>query len=146
MNPPDVAGPAPSPHAHRRGILLLLTVASFVTPFMASSLTVALPRIGRDLSMGAVTLGWVGTSYLLAAAVCMIPIGRLADLVGRTRLFVWGIVAHTIFSLALGFARGAPLFLALRALQGASAALVFSTSVPILMSVFPRRNAGRRWG
>jgi MFS family permease len=50
---------------------------------MSSSVNVALPAIGREFSVSAVALGWVATSFFLAAAVGLVPIGRLADLRGR---------------------------------------------------------------
>jgi len=58
---------------HKKSALLIVTLVSFLTPFMGSSVNIALPSIGREFSMDAVLLSWVSTSYLLAAAVFLFP-------------------------------------------------------------------------
>ncbi|MCK7506707.1 MAG: MFS transporter [Desulfobacterales bacterium] len=68
-------------------VLLATTVSSFATPFMGSSVNVALPMIARDFSMNALSLSWVASSFLLAAAITLVPLGRLADLYGRKIFF-----------------------------------------------------------
>ncbi|MBM3155601.1 MAG: MFS transporter, partial [Chloroflexi bacterium] len=57
----------------RWAVLLVTTLAGFLIPFMGSSINVALPAIGKDLSMHAVVLGWVATAYLLASAMLLVP-------------------------------------------------------------------------
>ena len=83
-----------------RGTLLVVSAASFMTPFMSSSVSVAMPMIGAEFSLDAVTLGWVASSYLLAAAAFLLPFGRLADIHGRRRVFLAGLVVHTLASAA----------------------------------------------
>ena len=85
------------PHAERALLLAVVSLSSFVTPFLGSSLNLAIPAIGRDLHAGAVALNWVVTAYLVASAVFLIPFGRLADLVGRRRLVLIG-VGFALFS------------------------------------------------
>ena len=58
---------------NKRGALLVATLASFLTPFMSSSVNIALPTIGNEFSMDAVLLNWIATSYLLAAAMFLVP-------------------------------------------------------------------------
>ena len=70
----------------RRIALAVVMLSSFLTPFMASAINVALPSISREFSMSAVLLTWVATSYLLAAAAFLVPFGRLADIRGRSGL------------------------------------------------------------
>jgi MFS family permease len=65
--------------SNRRYALLATTLAAFLTPFMGSAVNVALPRIGEKFGMKAITLGWVATSYILAAAIGLVPLGRLAS-------------------------------------------------------------------
>ena len=63
----------------KRTALIVASFASFLTPFMGSSVNVALPSIGFEFSADAILLSWIATSYLLAAAVFLIPFGRAAE-------------------------------------------------------------------
>ncbi len=121
-------------------------VSSFLTPFMASSMNLAMPLIGREFGLSAVTLGWVLTAYTLAAAMFLVPFGRLADLHGRRRIFALGL-AFDIAGASLGaLAASAPALLAARAVQGLGGAMIFGTGVAILTSVFPPGERGRALG
>jgi len=78
--PPHPGEAADSANGVSKGTALLVaTLASFLMPFMGSSINIALPSIGTDFSMNAVLLSWVATAYLLAAAVFLVPFGRLGD-------------------------------------------------------------------
>ena len=80
-------------------VLFATTISSFTTPFMGSSVNVALPAIGRDFSMDALSLSWVASSFLLAAAIMLVPLGRLADLFGRRIFFLSGSLIFSLSSL-----------------------------------------------
>ena len=127
----------------RRSALIVATMASFLTPFLGSSINVALPAIGESLGMDAVALSWVATAFILASAVCLVPFGRVADMVGRKKVFVAGMTLFTLTSLGCGLARSAAMLIACRALQGAAAAMIFGTGLAILTSVFPPGERGR---
>jgi len=73
--------------AIKRSALLIATFASFITPFMVSSINIALPAIGREFQMSALLMSWVPASYILSAAMFLVPFGRLADIHGRKRIF-----------------------------------------------------------
>lgn len=126
----------------QRAVLLVTTLDSFLTPMMASAVAVALPAIAREFSLAAVTLSWVASSYLLAAAALLLPFGRLADIHGRKKVFTVGTLLFGAASLAAGLAPDARLFLLARVLQGAGGAMIFGTSVAILTSVFPPQRRG----
>jgi EmrB/QacA subfamily drug resistance transporter len=126
--------------------LLVAALSSFLTPFMASAINVALRAVGSEFSMSAVLLGWVGTSYLLAAAVFLVPIGKAGDIVGRKRIFLWGVLIYTLASLLCAMAPTAVSFIAFRILQGIGSAFIYGTSVAILTSVFPPGERGRVLG
>ncbi len=66
-------------------------MAAFLTPFDGSSVNIALPSIGNEFSMDAISLGWVATVYLLASAMFLVPLGRVADIYGRKKLFTLGV-------------------------------------------------------
>ncbi len=72
-------------------------------PFMGSSINVALPYIGHEFSLHAIELGWVASSFLLAAAIVLLPLGRAGDLYGRKRLFTRGLVLYFGASLLCAF-------------------------------------------
>ena len=122
--------------------LLVTTMSSLLTPMMASAINVALPAIGREFAMNAVTLGWVASAYLLAAAVFLLPFGRLADIHGRKKVFTIGTAVFSAASLLAGLAPGAASFICFRLLQGTGAAMIFGTGVAILTSAFPPQRRG----
>jgi EmrB/QacA subfamily drug resistance transporter len=130
-----------SQKAAQRAALVVATLTSFLGPFMASSVNVALPSIGEELSMGAVSLAWINTAFLLAAATFLIPFGRLGDIHGRKQIFMWGILGFALASGLLAMAGSGTSVILWRAVQGLGASMVFATGLPILISVYP---AGKR--
>ena len=134
------------PKLDRRSVLLVSTLASFLTPFMASAVNIALPTIGGEFEMDAVLLSWVATSYLLAAAMFLVPFGRLADLIGRKRVFLYGMAVFTVLSFALGGSLTGEMVVALRFIQGIGAAMIFGTGIALLTSVYPKGERGKVLG
>lgn len=136
----------PPEEALKRSALAVAMLSSFLTPFMASSINVALPAITEEFSLDAVLESWVATSYLLAAAVFLVPFGRLADIHGRKRTFEVGIWIVTVSSVLCALAPDAPLLLSFRVVQGFGSAMVFGTAVAILTSVYPPKERGKALG
>ena len=132
--------------AMKRTVLLVTTLGAFISPFGISSVNIALPSIGREFGMGAVLLGWVTTSYLLACATFGVPFGRIADLYGRKRTFTWGITTFTLASIALALSSSGVMLICFRILQGIGAAANYTVGAAILTSVFPPRDLGRVLG
>jgi EmrB/QacA subfamily drug resistance transporter len=132
--------------ANQRIALLVTTIGAFMSPFIASAINVALPPIGEEFGLDAVLLGWVPTAYLVAASVCLVPIGRLADIHGRKRLFLLGVVIYTGFAVLAAFAPNGPVLIAFRALQGIGGAMMFGTVAAILASVYPPQTRGKALG
>ncbi|MCK4984365.1 MAG: MFS transporter, partial [Desulfobacterales bacterium] len=79
--------------------LTIASLSSFITPFMMSSINIAMPDIGKEFNADAVMLSWIAASYLLASAVTLVPFGKLADIYGRKKIFVLGMSLFTITSL-----------------------------------------------
>jgi len=149
--PPALAAlcyPSPlmSEPSDKRYVLLVASLASFQAAFMGSSVNIALPTIGKEFQMSAVAMGWIATSYLLAAAVGLLPFGRLADLHGRRRTFAVGMATYALGSLLCALARSSAALIAFRVLQGIGAAMLFSTSTALVASAFPREERGRALG
>ncbi len=130
----------------RKFILLASTLASFLTPFMGSAVNLALPDMARTFRLSAVTLGWTVTAYLLTTAVFLVPVGRLADAVGRRKVFVAGISVFLAGALLSGLAFSGVSLIAFRLVQGVGGAMIFSTSIALLASHFPPENRGRVLG
>ena len=130
----------------RRATLAAAVLASFLTPFMGSAVNIALPVIGREFGLDAVSLGWVATTYILAAAVFLLPFGRMADIKGRRRIFITGLFLYILVSVAIGFTPSGAVLIILRGAQGIAAALLFGTGIAILTSVYPPAERGRVLG
>ncbi|MBC7114070.1 MAG: MFS transporter, partial [Archaeoglobi archaeon] len=107
---------------------------------------IALPAIAKEFSMDAITLNWVTTSYLLSIAVFLLPSGRMADMRGRKKIFSAGILIFTLSSFLSGISQTQFFLISSRILQGIGAAMIFSTSVAILTSVFPAHERGKVLG
>ena len=69
----------------KRCVLVVTALAAFLTPFLSSALNLALPAIEEDLHASAIELGWVISSFILSAAMFLLPFGRLADIKGRKK-------------------------------------------------------------
>ncbi|HET9121217.1 MAG TPA: MFS transporter, partial [Solirubrobacterales bacterium] len=107
---------------------------------------VALPSIQRDLNIGISELEWVFNGYALTFGVLMLTGGKLADLMGRRRMFVIGLVVFTASSLACGLAGSAGVLIAARVVQGVGAALMNPATLSIITVTFPPRQRGTAIG
>jgi EmrB/QacA subfamily drug resistance transporter len=126
----------------KRTVLLVSTLSSLLVPFISSSINIALPAITDELGMSAVAMGWVPTAFLLSAAVFLVPLGKVADMYGRKRLFLYGMVILTVSSLLAAMAGSAWTLIISRVIQGIGAAMIFGTSIAILTSVYPEGERG----
>ena len=129
-----------------RSTVAVASLTAFMSPFMISAISVALPVIQKDLAMNAVQMGWVATSYLLAMAVVLIPAGKIADIYGRKKIFISGILIFTVASTLAAFASSIGWLIAMRVLQGLGAALYNTTGMAIITSVFPPQRRGQALG
>jgi EmrB/QacA subfamily drug resistance transporter len=130
----------------RQCALVIAAVSGFLAPFMSSSINLALPSIQAEFKMDTVTLGWVATTYILAAAMFLVPFGKVADIYGRKKIFVLGVTIYTIASLPCAVSTTGAFLIVSRILQGFGAALIFATSVAILTSVYPLSDRGKALG
>jgi len=113
---------------------------------MSSAINVALPPIGKEFSMQAFLLSWIATSYILSAAIFLVPIGKIADLYGRKKIFLYGVISYTFFSLLCGIATSSTSLIIFRVMQGIGSAMIFSTCIAILTSLFPAGERGKALG
>ena len=128
----------------------VLAVSFFMTIIDLTIVNVALPTIGRDLHFSESGLQWVVTAYALTFGGLLLFGGRTADLLGRRRIFMLGLVVFTAASLACGLATTDTLLIAMRGLQGLGAAIVLPAALSIVMNMFPqgaeRNKALGAWG
>jgi EmrB/QacA subfamily drug resistance transporter len=123
--------------------LILLAMTQFVIVIDAAIVNVALPSIGAHLHFSRTDLSWVVNAYTLTFGGFLLLGGRLADLLGRRRMFMTGLVLFSLASLAGGFAQSEPWLIASRAVQGLGAAIVSPAALSIITTTFaegPERN------
>jgi EmrB/QacA subfamily drug resistance transporter len=130
----------------KRTALLIATLAAFLVPFDVSAVNIALPAIGKELAMDAISLNWVSTAYLLSSAVFLIPFGRIADIRGRKRIFSLGILIFICASFTLTLSNSPAMLIALRIVQGIGGSMMGATMVAIISSAFPQGERGRALG
>ncbi|MDR1344916.1 MAG: MFS transporter [Tannerellaceae bacterium] len=126
--------------------LVALSLASFLVPFMGSAINLSLPQIGESFSMGAVSQSWIATIYLIVTAIFQVPFARLADLLGRKRVFITGLVLFGVSTFLCGLSVSGAMLIVLRGVSGLACAMMFGTSMAILVSVFPPRQRGKAIG
>ena len=126
--------------------LIVVCMAAFLVPFTGSSLNLALPQISEAFSMKAVTLTWMSTIYLISTAVFQIPFARVADLIGRRKIFISGLVVFSFCSCLCGFAPNEEILITLRLLSGIGSSMVFGTGIAIITSLFPAESRGKALG
>lgn len=130
----------------KKTVLFVSAVGAFLTPFMASAVNVALPRIGKEFALNAVTLSWFAIAYILASAAFLLPFGKIADLYGRKKVYSIGTLVYSSASLLVCVSPNVPTLLAFRVIQGAGAAMIFGTGVAMLTSVYPPEERGKALG
>ena len=104
-------------NSFKRSVLVVTAFASFLTPFLASAINLALPTIGKEFHADAISMGWVISSFLLSSAIFLLPFGKLGDIVGRKKIFTLGIILFTISTLLIVFAWNMVSLILLRILQ-----------------------------
>ncbi len=130
--------------------LMLLAMTQFVVVIDASIVNVALPSIGHALDFSQADLSWVVNAYTLTFGGFLLLGGRLADLMGRRRMFILGLIVFSLASLIGGLAQSEPWLLAARAVQGLGAAIVSPAALSIIATTFAdgqeRNRALGVWG
>jgi EmrB/QacA subfamily drug resistance transporter len=116
--------------------------ALFMVMLDNTVVNVALPSIQRDLGIGLSELQWTVNAYALTFAVLMLTGGKLADFLGRRRVFISGLAIFTASSLACGLATSGEMLIAARTVQGVGAALMMPATLSIISATFPVHQRG----
>src|SRR3954449_395912 len=130
--------------------LALLAAAQFVVILDASIVNVALPSIGKDLEFSQDNLQWVVNAYVLMFGGFLLLGGRVADLLGRRRMFIAGLGLFSLASLVGGLATSDAMLIAARGVQGLGAAILSAAALSIITVTFAegadRNKALGIWG
>jgi EmrB/QacA subfamily drug resistance transporter len=142
------AAPAPNPRPWLT--LAVVGAAFFMTVLDVAIVNVAIPSIQRELDIREETVQWVITAYAITFGGFLLLGGRMADLLGRRRIFVGGLLLFTAASLVCGLANGAGVLIAARAVQGVGAAIISPAALSIVTTTFTegaeRNKALGIWG
>ncbi|MCL8208872.1 MAG: MFS transporter [Actinomycetia bacterium] len=131
----------------RRGWVLTLTsLGALLSSLNFSTLIIALPDLIRSLHATLLQAVWVLMAYMVAQTVMVLMGGSLADLFGRRRLYLIGLILFTVVSWVAGYSPNATDLIVLRVLQGIGGALVMANSTALVAEVFPRDELGRALG
>jgi EmrB/QacA subfamily drug resistance transporter len=131
------------PDPRRWKALAVVCAAFFMTILDVSIVNVALPSIGKSLDFSRDNLQWVVTAYAITFGGFLLLGGRAADLLGRRRVFLAGVIVFTVASFACGLASSEAVLIASRAVQGLGAAIISPAALSIIITTFeegPERN------
>lgn len=147
MSASDTAPVASAPAAGGSWLVLAAVGAgTFMSALDASIVNVALPIIRTGLRADVAAVQWVVTVYLLVVSGTLLGFGRLGDLLGHKRVYMWGFAFFVAGSLMCAFARDVTLLSAFRGVQAIGAAMLFANSAAILTACFPPHRRGRALG
>src|SRR5690349_11493503 len=122
--------------SRRWSALALIVTAQFMVILDVAIVNVALPSIKHDLGFSATSLQWVISAYAIVFGGALLLGGRLADLLGRRRMFIGGLLLFAASSLLAGFAWSAGSLIAFRGIQGLGGALLAPAALSLLMTTF----------
>src|SRR5713101_7554033 len=123
---------------HRYRVLVIVSVATFVASLDLFIVNIAFPSIKHEFAgTSDATLSWVLSAYAIVMAALLVPAGRLADLLGRKRLFMGGLVTFVGASALCAAAPGPGWLIGARILQAAGGAILMPTSLALLLAEFP---------
>jgi EmrB/QacA subfamily drug resistance transporter len=132
--------------AYRWLVVGTVCIGAFLGQLDASIAGLVLPTLQQVFDASVAAVEWVSIAYLLTLAALVVPLGRLADLLGRKVLYTWGFVVFVIGSALCGFAPALGWLITFRVLQAIGAAMLQANSVAIITAAVPRRALGRAIG
>ena len=129
--------------ARERSVLLLACCfAAFMTPLLSTMMNLSLISIGEEFGVGSHSQAYVNTAFLLSSVIFMVPMAKLADIMGKRRTFILGVLIILISSILASFSPAFWFLVACRACIGAGAAMITTTSISLITDVYPRDRRG----
>ncbi|MGE1063202.1 MFS transporter [Megasphaera paucivorans] len=132
--------------SYENRILVIIMIVSFLAPFTSSALTLSLPDIGIAYGVGESLLSWVLEIFLISSTIFVLPLGKAADILGKRKVFLVGILSFTVSSAAVFWVHSIEELLFLRFIQGIGSAMIYATSMAIIVLVYPQERRGKAMG
>lgn len=132
--------------SYERRILCIVMIVSFINPFTSSALNLALPDIGHMYNATESQLSWMIGAFLMTSTICIMPLGALADRLGKRFVFLLGSSIFMLSSYAVYFVTSITGLLVLRVIQGIGSASIFATSLAIVSLVYSPERRGKAMG
>lgn len=127
-------------------MLVTILLATFMATLDGSIVNVALPDMAVKLNASMAAIEWVVTSFLIAIVATILIFGRLGDMIGKIKVFKFGVVFFTLGSLLCGFTDSLPILVLARTIQAIGASATMATNQGIITQVFPSNERGRALG
>jgi MFS family permease len=127
-------------------VLLVMSMTNVLAAFLTSSINIALPKLKEEFHLGPVALGWIPLCYILAAAIVLVPFGRIADTAGRRLIFVIGLSVVFVSTAAVVFIDSYVLLIIFRSLQGLGSGMIFASATAAVTLAYPRARRGFAMG
>ncbi len=131
---------------YRWYVLATVSIGTFMSTLDSSIVNVALPTISGQLHTNLSILQWVVTAYLLTISALLPLFGRVADIIGRKKIFSLGFLIFTLGSVLCGFSQNIWFLVGARVLQAIGASMLMANSAAIIISIFPPRERGKALG
>lgn len=127
-------------------ILFIISLTAFINPFMISSINVAIIEIEKYLNTTSALTAWIINSYMLSTAISLIPAGKLAEIYGKRKIFISGVILFALSSVACALSTKFVYMIISRIIQGIGGGLFLATGTAILTHVFPKEKRGKVLG
>ncbi|KZL89504.1 MFS transporter [Clostridium magnum] len=133
-------------YENRWHILPVILLGPLMATLDSSIVNVALPDMSQKLSVGINTIQWVVTSYLIAISALILIFGRIADIIGKAKIFQYGFVIFSVGSLLCGFSKNVGFLIFSRIIQAVGASMTMSSNQGLIAAIFPPNERGKALG
>ena len=127
-------------------ILIVLNLFTFMATLDGSIVNIALPVIAEQMKLSVAQAEWIVTGYLMMICAAILFFGKLGDIVGKIKVFKWGMIIFTLGSLLCGFSDSLPLLVGSRLVQAVGASMTMANGQGITTDIFPSTERGKALG
>ena len=132
--------------SEKKTLLIASCAASVITPMTGSMMNLSLVGIGISFNIGTFALAYINTIFLISSVIFMVPIAKIADMIGRKKVFVFGLIIYMIASFAAYFSISFVMLLVLRFIMGIGAAAMATTAMTMITDAFGPKERGSAIG
>lgn len=132
--------------SEKKTLLIASCTASAITPMTGSMMNLSLVGIGASFNVGSFSLAYINTVFLISSVIFMVPIARIADMMGRKKLFIFGLIVYMIASFAAYFSISFEMLIGLRFVMGIGAAAMATTAMTMITDAFGPKERGSAIG